>query len=633
MSKQLKGSVGHPHSEPTLSKTNESTSDLNVLKENLEALMAANNRYESFASMKSGCHAKWYVDGKQYFADVADALEGAKSEVFITDWSLNPELFLRREHGVSSLKDRLDKILLKKALEGVHVYVIVWFETASAMAGTVHSQHVVETLEGLHSNIKVLRHPGGKTKVYWTHHQKTCVIDRRLAFVGGIDLCFGRYDTPEHPLVDECHLSPVFPGKDYYNPAFQDFMNLEQPFVDLVDRTVIPRMPWHDIHARVDGKAAQDVGINFIQRWNHHLTKKLNSGDIRTKGYPFLNHKEEGLPVMEEKIGQADVQVLRSISHWSCGVEKTERSICKAYLDLIANAEHCIYIENQYFISVENQLTNTLFLRIAKAIEEKQTFRVMVLLPITPCGDWMTTSIKFVMKWQYDTICRGGESLLERLQKKFPTAKLSDYISFYSLRQVDILNETVVSDQIYIHSKLIIVDDRHVIIGSANYNDRSMTGDRDSEICVLVQDNEMVQSKMNGKFYLAAKFAHTLRTALYMEHLGLKPGQEELVRDPTSEETYRNLFLRTAEVNQRIFINMFPVTPNDMLRTISDVKEAADHFRNMGAESRKMRNENLKESIPRIQGHLIPYPLHFLESERLDAGVSVERILPPKVFH
>lgn len=118
-----------------------------------------------------------------------------------------------------------------------------------------------------------------------------------------------------------------------------------------------------------------------------------------------------------------------------------------------------------------------------------------------------------------------------------------------------------------------------------------------------------------------------------MEHLGLKPGQEELVRDPICEETYRNLFLRTAEVNQRIFINMFPVTPNDMLRTISDVKEAADHFRNMGEESRKMRNENMKESIPRIQGHLIPYPLHFLESERLDAGVSVERILPPKVFH
>ena len=56
-----------------------------------------------------------------FTADIYDQ----QSEIFITDWSLNPELYLRREHGVSSLKDRLDKILLKKAQEGVHIYVIV----------------------------------------------------------------------------------------------------------------------------------------------------------------------------------------------------------------------------------------------------------------------------------------------------------------------------------------------------------------------------------------------------------------------------------------------------------------------------------------------------------------------------
>ena len=60
------------------------------------------------------------------------------------------------------------------------------------MAGTVHSWHAISYLESLHPNIRAMRHPGGKTKVWWTHHQKLVVVDQQLAFVGGIDLCFGR---------------------------------------------------------------------------------------------------------------------------------------------------------------------------------------------------------------------------------------------------------------------------------------------------------------------------------------------------------------------------------------------------------------------------------------------------------
>ena len=110
----------------------------------------------------------------------------------------------------------------------------------------------------------MLRHPGGTTKVFWTHHQKTVIIDQQYAYLGGIDLCFGRYDTQEHPLKDECHLSSQFPGKDYYNPFYKDFTELDRPFVDLIDRTTLPRMPWHDIHCYVDREAARDVGISSL---------------------------------------------------------------------------------------------------------------------------------------------------------------------------------------------------------------------------------------------------------------------------------------------------------------------------------------------------------------------------------
>lgn len=230
---------------------------------------------------------------------------------------------------------------------------------------------------------------------------------------------------------------------------------------------------------------------------------------------------------------------------------------------MIESAEHFIYVENQYFISVENSLTETLFRRISEAIKKQQTFRVIICIPIHPCGDWKTPAIKHVLKYQYDTISRGGNSLLERLASSFPSIDLNQYISFNSLRTVDQLNFTAVSDQIYIHSKLMIVDDRKAIIGSANWNDRSMNGDRDSEICIIVEDNRFVESRMNGEFYLASKFAHSLRKNLFLEHLGLDRSQKHLVVDPTISSTYNDLWRKTSFENNRLYNSMFPCIPSD----------------------------------------------------------------------
>jgi phospholipase D1/2 len=59
-----------------------------------------------------------------------------------------------------------------------------------------------------------------------------------------------------------------------------------------------------------------------------------------------------------------------------------------------------------------------------------------------------------------------------------------DYIRFYGLRTHAVLNNTPITEIVYIHSKLMIIDDYSVILGSANINDRSMKGNRDSELGV-----------------------------------------------------------------------------------------------------------------------------------------------------
>ena len=52
--------------------------------------------------------------------------------------------------------------------------------------------------------------------------------------------------------------------------------------------------------------------------------------------------------------------------------------------------------------------------------------------------------------------------------------------------------DAFVSEELYIHSKLLIADDRKVICGSANLNDRSQLGSHDSEIAILVEDQYLI---------------------------------------------------------------------------------------------------------------------------------------------
>lgn len=212
------------------------------------------------------------------------------------------------------------------------------------------------------------------------------------------------------------------------------------------------------------------------------------------------------------------------MSHWSTLIDKTEDSIQQAYLSLIANAEHYVYIENQFFVSminsteVVNEVSRVLCDRIVRAHQDNEVFRVYVLLPLLPGFEGKINATDYsallaVLHWTMRSIGQGPYSLLENL-KKAGVDDPSKYIGFYSLRTYDELNNKLVTEQIYIHCKLLIVDDRWTIIGSANINDRSQTGNRDSEVCIVIEDTEFIPSQMNGQPYEAGKFASSLRKQL-----------------------------------------------------------------------------------------------------------------------
>ena len=224
--------------------------------------------------------------------------------------------------------------------------------------------------------------------------------------------------------------------------------------------------------------------------------------------------------------GTCKVQLLRSIGKWSTGT-KTECSILNCYLETIASSKHLIYIENQFFIGntagegVSNTIPSALVNRILQAHRNKEAFRVVIIIPIHPNGDMAGAQrSKIVMHYEYQTINRGLSSMFAQLRKQAPDISIANYIGFHSLRSWGVINNKVVSDQIYVHDKLMIVDDRVVILGSANINDRSMLGHRDSELAIRIEDTLHVPTTMAGQQFMVGYLPHTVRMQLMRQHLG-----------------------------------------------------------------------------------------------------------------
>ncbi|XP_036993371.2 phospholipase D1 isoform X2 [Artibeus jamaicensis] len=697
------------------------------------------HRFGSYAAVQEDTLAKWYVNAKGYFEDVANAMEEAKEEIFITDWWLSPEIFLKRP-VVEGNRWRLDCILKRKAQEGVRIFIMLYKEVELALG--INSEYTKRTLMRLHPNIKVMRHPDHvSSSVYlWAHHEKLVIIDQSVAFVGGIDLAYGRWDDNEHRLTDvgsvkrvttgpclaaltaettgsmeslslkdknnsknvpilksvddmdsklkgigkpkkfskfslyrqlhrqhlhnadsissidsasntdsirslqtgvgELHGETRFwHGKDYCNFVFKDWVQLDKPFADFIDRYSTPRMPWHDIASVVHGKAARDVARHFIQRWN--FTKIMKS-KYRSLSYPFLLPKSHTtaheLKYQVPGSVHATVQLLRSAADWSAGIKYHEESIHTAYIHVIENSKHYIYIENQFFIScaddkvVFNKIGDTIAQRVLRAHRESQRYRVYVVIPLLPGfeGDISTgggNALQAIMHFNYRTMCRGENSILGQLKAELGNQWIN-YISFCGLRTHAELEGNLVTELIYVHSKLLIADDNTVIIGSANINDRSMLGKRDSEMAVIVQDTETVPSVMDGKEYQAGRFAQGLRLQCFRLVLGYLSDPSEDLQDPVSDKFFKEIWVSTAARNATIYDKVFRCLPSDEVHNLIQLRDFIT--KPILAKEDPVRAE---EELKKIRGFLVQFPFYFLAAESLLPSVGTkEAIVPMEVW-
>ncbi|KAF7727305.1 hypothetical protein EC973_007821 [Apophysomyces ossiformis] len=739
-------------------------------EEREQVFVKDHHRYDSFAPVRHDTQVKYFIDGQDYCWAVSEAIEHAQESIFIEDWWLTPELYLRRPPAKYP-EYRVDALLKRKAEQGVKIYIVVYKEVEMAL--TLDSAHTKHTLQALHENII---------------------------------------------------------GQDYSDARVRDFEDVKNWDMRLIDKTVVPRMPWHDMSLCVIGGPVLDVARHFCERWNfvkyEKAMKKEHIGFLKPPVGGYSTNQRFTIP-MEDQIedeeghtcvkrcefrhgtrgvnGTCRAQVLRSSGLWSLDIE-TENSIQNAYVATIYAAQHYVYIENQFFITaveddkdyiLKNQIGTAILRRIIRAHEEQTKFKVIVMMPLMPAfpADLSTkeaATARLVMHFQYMSICRGNNSIVKRLEAA--GIDPNEYIRFYSLRSYDRINrsrmeemlaeaagfslkdqqlanagqaeddkqaefvtrvgnpdfvegtegasnveeeveyarvpgeeeaerlredyrrrynelqegnegiasdsiaqdameggdlesepwvgDTVksqprdeeaekeeasdyVSEELYIHAKLLIADgrvigakivsslcrretnddlwgdysDRTVIMGSANLNDRSQCGDRDSEIALLVEDQDLIPSRMNGRYYEASRFAAKLRRQLWKEHLGLIPDRptdevtaamlplpvpqedeededDEKVMDPLDDDTlaYWN---EVAKTNTEAFRHVFHCVPDDTVTNWEEYKAfyPDPNVVDIGhVHDPEMSVEEIRENLGLIRGHLVEFPYKFLEN-------------------
>ncbi|KAJ8748941.1 hypothetical protein K2173_013378 [Erythroxylum novogranatense] len=555
-----------------------------------------------------------YVHGKCWY-DIFDAIRQARRLIYITGWSVWHQVRLVRDAGHPS-DATLGEILRSKSQEGVRVLLLVWDDpTSRSILGYktdgIMATHDEETRRFFKSSsVQVLLCPriAGKRHSWvkqtevgtiYTHHQKTVIVDadagnnRRkiIAFVGGLDLCDGRYDTPQHPIFRT--LQTVHKD-DYHNPNYNG------------NTAGCPREPWHDMHCKIDGPAAYDVLTNFEERWlkaskPHGIRKLKKSYDdslLRLERVPDILGLLD-VPALSEDDPEAwHVQIFRSIDsnsvkgfpkdpkkatakHLVCGKNVLiDMSIHTAYVKAIRAAQHFIYIENQYFIGssynwgshkdlgATNLIPMEIALKIADKIRAKERFAAYIVIPMWPEGAPTGAATQRILFWQHKTMQMMYQTIYRALVETGLEQAFSpqDFLNFFCLGNREapdpyytsnvssptaantpqVLSQKNRRFMIYVHSKGMIVDDEYVILGSANINQRSMEGTRDTEIAMGAYQPHYTwarnQSKPRGQVY-------GYRMSLWAEHVG---HLEECFEQPESLECVNKIRVM-GEMNWKQF--------------------------------------------------------------------------------
>lgn len=257
-------------------------------------------------------------------------------------------------------------------------------------------------------------------------HQKIVCIDGALAFVGGLDLTIRRWDTSEHCADQPLRCDPQ--GKPY--------------------------KPFHDVQCLVDGDAAASLFELAEERWRAAGQQTHDRRTPNSMRWPLH------VPVEAEQmpVGIARTEVV-------CPLGSTIREVERSLIAAIRSATSFVYIENQFTSAIK------IARELAEQMKRVPSLRVLVVAP------------KLHSSWLESQAMQNGRGAFIDC---FSEAGVADRIRFVYPVSRDGEGEAAVM----VHSKLMIVDDRILRIGSANLNNRSMGADSECDLIFEAASDE-----------------------------------------------------------------------------------------------------------------------------------------------
>jgi phospholipase D1/2 len=720
-----------------------------------------------------------FVTGADYYADLILAIKAAETEICILGWQVNWDAMLAP--GVR-LYDVLLRAALKKTMK--RICVMPWDDAKPMLTYDTQTKAVLESINsqpGVNEGcVEVLLSKTQATKNggYFSQHQKQVIIDRKIAYVGGIDIAYGRYDDAKFELKADADKRTVL---NRYNPCIPSLAKLDPE--ELVDADLLtgfsdsylrgiskpskskqmlkrieeggmqmpyatpsmynigqdsvlgvkrmesntatpftldpsrqPRMPWQDVHSRVEGPSVSDLLRNFVVRWNASGGERLAM---------------PAAPSTYDKPGNAHIQVLRSApaamraAELKAGGSRTtgqsagtENDIYLAMLQLIEKSNRFIYIESQFFVSgfgqqsfgpneslspaaefinkaegkdqnssagkvlmldadtklsgmsfdssaarkpPSNKICAALVKRIERAILDagEPNYHVYITLPVHPEGSVMSAaSIAVQVYWTMQTVAFGSNSLLtgirralkakELLGKKdkqyrrviddlgnkeyesIPVEACFKYVTLLNLRNWAKLGDDkhprYVTEQVYVHTKLMIVDDLYALLGSANINDRSLLGERDSEIAILVMDGDSGRADICGKGSQRPirNYAHNLRKMVWNKLFGItgnvRPAShlKQAIEQPGIPDSWRSI-QKQADANAAAYEAAFTYIPKNWTTNQHGEKLPASIIPNWNP----LKENPRREAVAGFPSTALPFQAAFYDkAQHESSGVS-----------
>lgn len=288
-----------------------------------------------------------------------------------------------------------------------------------------------------------------------SHHEKLVIVDDAVAYCGGLDLTIRRWDTPDH--------RPGHTGR--------------------VDPEGAPYGPFHDVQMLVDGDAAACLGELARERWD--AAAGTGIGPVRPVEDPWpagvmADFADATVGIVRTRPEHAGVAALRQVE--------------ESYLRSIESAQRFIYIENQFLTAP------SVAAALRRRLREVPKLELVIVNPRAP-GGWL----------EAQTMSTGRRHFIDRLDNVDGRSRIRVLYPWVA--------DNGERADVMVHSKVMVVDDSLLRVGSSNLNRRSMGVDSECDL--------LIEARNEAERHTICR----LRRRLLAEHLGIAPGTLEARED------------------------------------------------------------------------------------------------------